>query len=183
MGVLSVPFADDDPDAQFAQGAPKKYFIVAEFESDASEQTPDDVQITHITEASSTGEDAANDIPISLEFLSNVASTAIEVNDLPVAVDDEFVIFKNTDLVGNVLADNGLRPDDADEENDTLTTTLVDPPSQGTLLGGLGTDGSFTYQPDPDTTGIDTFTYLANDGLGDSNVATVTVTVYAGSDF
>ena len=175
-GVLTLPFADDDSDAQFAQGTPAKYFVVAEFESDASQQTPDDVQLTHITEASSTGEDAIHDLSLSLEFTTNVASTPIEVNDLPVAIADEFVMFKNDDLVGNVLVDNGFGAD-SDEENDPLTTTLVDPPSQGTLLGGLGTDGSFTYQPDPDTTGVDTFTYLANDGLGDSNVATVSITL------
>ena len=175
VGVLSVPFADGDPDAQFVQGVPKKYFVVAEFESDAFAQTPDDVQITHITEASSTGEDAAHDLPISLEFLSNTPSSPIEVNDLPVAVDDEFMMVNNNDVDGNVLADNGFGAD-SDEENDTLTTLLSTPPSQGTLLGGLGTDGSFTYQPDPGATGIDTFTYVANDGLGDSNIATVTIT-------
>ena len=175
-GVLTLPFADDDPDAQFTEGTPKKYFVAIEFESDASAQAPDDVQLTHITEASSTGEDAAHDLPLSLEFTTNVASSPIEVNDLPVAIADEFVIFKNDDLVGNVLIDNGFGAD-SDEENDPLTTALVDSPSQGTLLGGLGTDGSFTYQPDPGVTDVDTFTYLTNDGLGDSNVATVTITL------
>ena len=161
-------------DAQFAQGVPKKYFVVAEFESDASAQTPDDVVLTHITEASSTGEDAANDIPISLEFLSNVATTAIEVNDVPVAVDDAFTLGIDHDLDKNVLEDHGSGAD-SDEEGDALTASLITPPTLGTLLAGLSGDGSFTYEPG--ATGIDSFTYLANDGFGDSNIATVTINV------
>lgn len=42
----------------------------------------------------------------------------------------------------------------------------------------LQVDGGFTYQPDPDFTGTDSFSYLANDGSLDSNtVATVTIQV------
>ncbi|ASJ75285.1 DUF4347 domain-containing protein [Granulosicoccus antarcticus] len=36
-------------------------------------------------------------------------------------------------------------------------------------------DGSFTYTPDNGFSGIDTFTYLANDGSLDSNLATATI--------
>jgi hypothetical protein len=38
-------------------------------------------------------------------------------------------------------------------------------------------DGSFGYTPAADFNGSDTFTYTANDGAADSNVATVIVTV------
>jgi len=38
-------------------------------------------------------------------------------------------------------------------------------------------DGSFTYTPYADFNGTDWFTYVANDGTDDSNVATVTITV------
>ena len=47
--------------------------------------------------------------------------------------------------------------------------------SDGSLT--LGADGSFSYTPDPDFYGVDSFTYVANDGMVDSNVATVTITV------
>ncbi|MGV0795305.1 Ig-like domain-containing protein, partial [Mycolicibacterium sp. XJ1819] len=52
---------------------------------------------------------------------------------------------------------------------------LVDGPANGTLV--LNADGSFTYTPDDDFYGTDTFTYLANDGELDGNTATVTITV------
>jgi PKD repeat protein len=39
-------------------------------------------------------------------------------------------------------------------------------------------DGSFDYVPDPGFCGVDSFTYKANDGTCDSNVATVTITVF-----
>jgi hypothetical protein len=41
----------------------------------------------------------------------------------------------------------------------------------------LNSDGSFTYTPNASFTGTDTFTYRANDGSADSNLATVTITV------
>jgi VCBS repeat-containing protein len=48
-------------------------------------------------------------------------------------------------------------------------------PSHGTLT--LNTNGSFTYTPATNYTGTDSFTYKANDGITDSSVATVTITV------
>jgi PKD repeat protein len=41
----------------------------------------------------------------------------------------------------------------------------------------LNADGSFTYTPDANYYGSDTFSYKANDGSLDSNVATVTLTI------
>jgi hypothetical protein len=37
--------------------------------------------------------------------------------------------------------------------------------------------GAFTYSSNPGSSGTDTFTFKANDGLVDSNIATVTVTI------
>jgi len=46
----------------------------------------------------------------------------------------------------------------------------------------LNPDGTFSYTPNADFFGDDTFTYKANDGTDDSNVATVTITVNAVND-
>ena len=43
-------------------------------------------------------------------------------------------------------------------------------------------DGSFTYTPDPNYHGVDSFTYTATDGLLVSNTATVTITVQSVND-
>ena len=48
-------------------------------------------------------------------------------------------------------------------------------PSNGGLV--LNADGSFTYTPNANFHGSDSFTYQANDGLVGSNVATVSITV------
>jgi hypothetical protein len=56
-----------------------------------------------------------------------------------------------------------------------LTAILVNGPSHGAL--NLSSDGTFTYTPDAGFTGVDSFTYMANDGMVDSNVATVNLNV------
>jgi hypothetical protein len=67
-----------------------------------------------------------------------------------------------------------------DPNGDSLTYAEVAGPSNGTLQ--LNPDGSFTYDPDPDFNGTDSFTFSANDGTVDSNVATYTVSVGMAND-
>ncbi|MCO5176837.1 MAG: tandem-95 repeat protein [Thermomicrobiales bacterium] len=57
----------------------------------------------------------------------------------------------------------------------TVTAIVVDSPQHGTL--SLNPDGSFTYTPNADANGSDSFTYQATDGTATSNVATVALTV------
>jgi len=64
---------------------------------------------------------------------------------------------------------------DTDVNGDSLTAVLVSGPAHGTLV--LNANGSFTYTPAAGYTGADSFTYKANDGQLDSNVATVSLTV------
>jgi len=52
---------------------------------------------------------------------------------------------------------------------------LASSPANGSLT--LNTNGSFTYTPNADFTGTDSFTYEANDGVTNSDPATVTLTV------
>ncbi|YCM44110.1 Ig-like domain-containing protein [Verrucomicrobiaceae bacterium 227] len=61
------------------------------------------------------------------------------------------------------------------DTGDSPTAILASGPSHGTL--NLNDDGSFTYRPDSNYFGTDSFTYLARDPSGDSNIATVTLTV------
>ena len=63
----------------------------------------------------------------------------------------------------------------SDAENDPLTYTIVSGPSHGTLSSGTG--ASRTYTPAPGYVGSDSFTFKANDGTADSNIATVSITV------
>ncbi len=67
---------------------------------------------------------------------------------------------------------SGVLLNDSDADFDPMTVALVSPVSHGILA--LGTDGAFTYTPNSDFFGDDSFTYRDNDGAADSNVATVT---------
>ncbi len=180
-GILTVSFADADPSVQIPFAASKKYFVGLTFETGASAATPADIRVTHVTEASSTGEDADHDLPIVLEFSSNTASTLVEVNDAAVALSDVAAMFEDGSVVGNVL-DGTLGGLDSDEENDPLTALLVSGPSSGVLVGGLAANGTFTYQPNADFNGVDVFTYAVSDGFEDVNSASVTITVGAVND-
>ncbi len=109
---------------------------------------------------------------------SNLATVTITVggtNDVPVAVDDAAATKEDTAVNGSVLGN------DTDADGDKLTAILVDGPDNGTLI--FNDDGSFTYTPDTDFNGTDTFTYQASDdGPLDSNIATVTITVQPVND-
>lgn len=103
-------------------------------------------------------------------------------NLAPLAQDDEFSTPVNTDISGNVLDDNGNGPDN-EPDNDTITvnTTPITDPSNGTVV--LNTDGTFTYTPDPNFIGVDTFVYEITDSTGLAAQATVTITVTGDIDF
>ena len=66
-----------------------------------------------------------------------------------------------------------------DGENDPLTYTVTTGPANGTLTG---TAPNVTYVPNADFFGQDTFVFKANDGVADSNLATVTINVTAVND-
>ncbi|HSG24548.1 MAG TPA: S8 family serine peptidase, partial [Anaerolineales bacterium] len=81
-------------------------------------------------------------------------------NDPPTAVDDSGYT-TNEDTLLSVAAP-GVLLNDSDLNGDALTASLVTGPSNGTLT--LNSDGSFTYTPDSNFNGSDSFTYQANDG-------------------
>ena len=74
----------------------------------------------------------------------------------------------------------GVLGNDTDADGDTLTAVVVTGPSHGSLA--LNTDGSFSYSPVANFNGPDSFTYKANDGTADSNIATVSIAVAAVND-
>jgi hypothetical protein len=100
-------------------------------------------------------------------------SIILEVSNVaPVAVGDAYATDEDIALT---VGAPGVLINDTDFDPTILTAVMVDEPANGTVE--LNADGSFTYTPDADFNGTDTFTYKANDGYDDSNVATVTITV------
>ena len=99
-----------------------------------------------------------------------VTVTITGANDAPVAQGAAFTVNEDESHSGTVSAtdvDNGA----------TWTYHIVAGPSHGAIGGFDSQTGGFTYAPSHNYCGPDSFTFRANDGRADSNVATVAITV------
>jgi Bacterial Ig domain len=94
-------------------------------------------------------------------------------NDAPAAQDDGYGMNQDTTLT---VGAPGVLANDSDVDGDALAAALVTPPAQQDVFA-FNPDGSFTYKPPAGFTGLVSFTYKAQDGAADSNVATVNITV------
>ena len=95
------------------------------------------------------------------------------INDKPVAVNDAYQVDEDGKLI--VSDAEGLRKNDSDAEGTALGVTLVSGPTNG-KLESLTSTGAFTYTPNKDFFGTDTFVYQVSDGELSAQ-ATVTITV------
>ncbi|MES2007150.1 MAG: immunoglobulin-like domain-containing protein [Patescibacteria group bacterium] len=101
-----------------------------------------------------------------VSLVSNASSNAA-----PVAQTKTVVTNEDTATSTAVLAT------DTDVPAQTLTYSVVTNPTHGTLSGFPNTNGAFTYTPALNYAGADSFTFKANDGIANSNIATVSITV------
>jgi len=99
------------------------------------------------------------------------------INDAPTASDDSFTTSEDSVLV---IAAPGVLDNDSDVDGDSLLAVLDTSTNDGTLA--FNSDGSFTYTPNSNFVGTDSFTYHTNDGLLDSNLVTVAITVSSEND-
>ncbi|HTH56848.1 MAG TPA: Ig-like domain-containing protein [Cyclobacteriaceae bacterium] len=102
-------------------------------------------------------------------FDSNVATVSITVtpvNDAPVGNPQTVSVAENSQVPVTITA--------TDVDGDALTYTIVGAPGHGTLSGAAP---NVTYIPNLNYNGSDSFTFKANDGIADSNIATVSITV------
>jgi hypothetical protein len=106
---------------------------------------------------------------------ATTVTLVVEANNFsaPIAKNDAYSLSENGSL--SVSAATGVLANDSDPDGNPLTVSLVAGANRGTLT--LNANGSLTYVPFPGFSGTDSFTYVARDGLFDSNVATVTLTV------
>ena len=104
---------------------------------------------------------------------STETTVTIIVDSAASVLDDEYSVLRNESLI--VTTTSGVAVNDSDPDGDSFTVSVATEPSNGTVT--LNADGSFTYVPNTDFYGTDTFTYVANDGLLDSFEATVTIEV------
>ena len=97
-------------------------------------------------------------------------------NDAPVAEDDAVSVDEDSSIDFSVI-DNDV---DAEGELATSTFAITTGPSNGTLTNN--DDGTFSYTPDADYNGDDSFTYTVTDPNGASDTATVSITIDAVND-
>lgn len=96
-----------------------------------------------------------------------------DLNNAPPTVrDDSFNLRTGESL--NVAAP-GLLSNDSDLNGFPLTAVLISRPANGDVV--LQPNGSFLYVPVNNFSGFDFFTYTANNGIRDGNIATVMINV------
>ena len=105
-----------------------------------------------------------------------VQLTVFGVNDAPVAVADRWNINEDQILQGIP----GVLQNDFDPDGDVLSVSLLTGPTHGVLL--LQADGTFSFTPNLNFFGEDTFTYSLSDGLSPAVTGLVTITIAAVND-
>ena len=124
--------------------------------------------------------DIAEPLPVDARGETRVVGADVDLgavelqNSPPVAQDDAVSTDEDMVLMGDVLADNGNGADN-DPDGDDLMVSLISDVSNGDLI--LNPDGTFAYTPDENFNGSDSFTYEIDDGNGETDEATVTITI------
>lgn len=109
---------------------------------------------------------------IAIKVCTDVTVTVNDIPVDPVAVDDAYTTDEDVALT---VEAPGVLANDTDPDSPVLTAVLEEGPTHGTLE--LNANGSFTYTPELNYHGTDSFTYKASDGTNESNIATVTITI------
>jgi len=111
----------------------------------------------------------------ALTNISNVATATIHiipVDDAPVAQDGSFHGSEDTSISNTLTV--------TDVDNTQFNYIVVNQPAHGSVT--INANGIFNYTPNANFNGADSFTFKANDGTLDSNIATISLTVFAVPD-
>ena len=108
---------------------------------------------------------------------ATVNITVNPVNDIPIASNDSYSVNEDNILT---IANPGILLNDTDSDGNALTTSLVTNVIHGILL--LNSNGGFSYTPNINFNGMDSFSYNASDGSTKSNTATVAIKVNSRND-
>jgi VCBS repeat-containing protein len=100
---------------------------------------------------------------------ATVALSITMTNVAPVATNGTLSTTEDTPRSGTLRA--------TDANGNALTYSVVTQGSKGTAVLTNASTGAYTYTPKSNANGTDTFTFRASDGLAQSNLATVTVTI------
>ncbi len=155
-----------------AENDPLTFSIVTQPSHGTINLVPSTGEFTYTPDANYNGPDSfdykANDGTLD----SNVATASLTitpVNDAPVATNNSLSTNEDTAVSGTLPA--------TDADGDPLNFSIVSFPTHGILSSFNPTTGDFTYTPNLNYNGPDSFSFKANDSALDSNVATIAITV------
>ncbi len=159
--TLTASDANDDP---------LTYIVVSNPINGILNGTPPNLVYT--PNASFSGADVFTFKATDGKAVSNIATINITVgsapNTPPTAFNQNIITARNQPV--------GITLTASDTENNSLTYSIISTPAHGMLSG---VSRSLTYTPAAGFAGNDGFTFKANDGKADSNIATITITVIA----
>ena len=110
--------------------------------------------------------------------LSSLATTTLVLNTPPTITNDSYEVTE--DVAANIAVAQGVLANDQDSDGDTLTATLVNSTSNGSLT--LNEDGSFEYVPNANYFGPDEFSYSITDGVDSIENGVVSLNVNSVND-
>ena len=143
-----------ESDGHFAYTPPTNYFGSVSFQ----------YSVTDKSDATATGK-------VHIDILP--------VNDIPTPLPDEYVTNEDETLM--VAANIGLLSNDSDVESGGLTVNqVIIQPQNGEL--SVNADGGFSYTPNPNFNGGDSFEYQVVDTEGSTSNAAVQINVLAQPD-
>ncbi len=106
---------------------------------------------------------------VAQTYILIVKDVPISPNNPPVAKNQSITINKDTSVSIILIA--------TDSDGNALTFSIVGNPLYGTLSNFNPSTGQVTYKPNTNFVGADSFTFKANDGIANSNTATVSIAV------
>lgn len=132
---------------------------------------------TYVPKINAIGNDAftfkANDGKVNSN-LATVTVTINPLNDPPVAHNGNLTTTEGVPVAGTLSA--------MDPDSTFLTYFVVNSGAKGVVNITNSTTGAYSYTPNANVSGIDSFTFKATDGVTASNTATVVVTIAQDTD-
>ena len=116
----------------------------------------------------------ANDGTANSANVATVSITVNSVDDLPVAVDDDYKVDEDSSVASGSDVPS-LAANDTPSGDGGNVWSLATQAAHGTAV--VNVDGTFSYTPNANFFGTDSFTYQITDVDGDVSLATVSITV------
>jgi hypothetical protein len=167
--ALTADLTATDPD-----GDPVTYALVAQGRKGTAVINTQTGEFTYTPAGNANGTDTftfkANDGNVDSNVaIVTIRFTTASANTPPVASNGTLATSEDTSASNALVA--------SDIDGNPLTYRIVTNGSKGTATITNASTGAYSYVPQPNANGTDTFTFVANDGTADSNTATVNVTI------